>query len=381
MAESVKDSSFPVTLARDVPVYSGTVGDEDTVLAIISNARLRRIPVSTFTEGSATVVPPPSSPASPGESGNIAVNEDGFFSYLNGTWGMSPRITSHWEDFTDQTRFLIVDRDQGLSPEEQQQGRENLDVVTATAEKEGLVLLKTTLSSGDTGEAVPTVGALIQYLQATYGESGGSSDVVHATTDVYGIVKLAKVVSGSDMGVPTAKQVYDFISGGEDVKHATVSVYGTVRLATAITSSNKDIPTAGQVYDFVTTMIAAGGGVGAGGIPGDSVNVSRATTSTYGTVVLATSIADGSQAVPTAGQVDDFVNNKIDGLGGGGGSGGGGGDSIADYQGEVHIKGPNGEVILDYDSASHTLIVGKGITVLSVDSSPNVRINTSTQVI
>lgn len=336
MPEPVRDSSFPLTLGRDLRVYSGTVSPEDTVVAVIHGTSLMRVPISSFApQAIKTGDGAPENPSDPGTAGSVTWSADGFYSYLDGTWGLSPRVTTHWEDYSDDVRFLIVNKDQNLSAKEQAQGRKNLDVVSATAEKEGLVQLKETLTESDTGTLVPTVYAVVQFVKS-YNPGGGTTTVPHATTSVYGTVKLATSIHPSDSGIPTAVMVYNYIQsnlgsgggggGGSSVSHATTSTYGTVRLATVIADSNQDVTTSELVFNYVKDQLQD--------IGGSSGAVAHATTSSYGTVQLASAITSGNSNVPTAGQVYDFVMSH---QGAGGGSSGTVPDATTSQKGIVQL--------------------------------------------
>lgn len=215
------DSIFPLILTRDLPVYSGTLGDGDYVLGLTGNEELRRLPVASLAFSAMGEVSTPSSPDDEGKADGIIWDENGVYTYLNGKWGKSPRLTLHWEDYGAQTRLLIVDKEQELDENEQLQGRTNLGIEKATQEKQGMV-------------------------------------------------QIAESVDAGGDNVPTAQQVHDYVQQ----------------------------------------------------------------------------------------QMSKF------------------GDKISNYQGEVHIHGPQGELILDYDSTTHVLTVGTGIVVKSVNTnSPEVHIN------
>lgn len=217
----ITDSIFPLLLTRDVPVYSGTLVDGDYVFGIIGNRELRRIPSASLTFSAIANTSVPNSPESEGKADGIVWDESGVYTYLNGRWSKSPRLTGNWDDYGAQTRFLIVDKAQDLSAEEQQQGRSNLGLERATRQSLGLV-------------------------------------------------QMAYSIDAGGDGVPTAQQVYDFVQR--------------------------------QVQKF--------------------------------------------------------------------------GDQISGYKGEIHLRGPQGEAILDYNSVTKVLTVGEGIIVRYVDSAPEVNINT-----
>lgn len=100
--------------------------------------------------------------------------------------------------------------------------------------------------------------------------------------------------------------------------------------------------------------------------PGELANVLKtlgigpATQEKAGLVTLATTMDENKGNVPTTAQVVDYVAEQLKEIE----IGGGGGDKISAYQGGVDIKGPNGELILTYDSTARILYIGSGVDIV-----------------
>lgn len=100
--------------------------------------------------------------------------------------------------------------------------------------------------------------------------------------------------------------------------------------------------------------------------PGELANVLKtlgigpATQEKAGLVTLATAMDENKGNVPTTAQVVDYVAEQLKEIE----IGGGGGDKISAYQGGVDIKGPNGELILTYDSTARILYIGSGVDIV-----------------
>ncbi len=434
------DSSFPVVLSRDLPPYTGTLGDGDSILVIIKNTTLYRASASKLTENNVFWEHnAPSTSSSSGRPGSIAWDTTGIYTYVDGAWGKTPRYLGHWEDLTETSRFLRVDADQSLSSSEKQHGIKNLGIDTSTETNAGVVkkvdIITPTLDQSD---VVPSVKAMIQYV------AEHASVVYNATTSTAGIVMLSNTVDQSINKVPTCKAVYDFFNkeGGGIGTKATFSSYGIVKLAATISENDVNVPTSDTVYTYISTQSSAANTSRYGTVkmassisPDDSgvptaamvanYMASRgsdaATTTKAGAVRLAESISSGETGVTTGNLVYNYIQDKLKDasttqkgliqlassiddddsskavtaaqvknyvnslLGGGGGTGSGsgsgsgtgvGGDRIASYRGHVSIKGPNDEQILVYDATTHTLTVGAGIKIKSVNTQkPEVVVN------
>lgn len=434
------ESSFPVLLSRDLPFYTGTLGDGDSILVLVGNTTLQRASSSKLFDHSVFYVEEvPNTSSDAGQRTNITWDSGGVYTYLDGEWGKSPRFTGHWEDFTEASRFLRVDGAQELSEDEQAQGIKNLGITEATNDVAGLVKKASVLRpEDDWSNMVPSIRVMMDYVNANM------TTVSMATTDVAGIVLLADKVDQNTGTVPTSKAVYDYIkSSGVSVSHATFYDYGTVRLASAIASNGGNVPTAGVISEYIrsqssaastafygtvklaSSISASDSGVPTAAMVANSVanmdfstatdnqagvvklaksisaadlgvttgqqvynyfqnNFKNATTQTRGVVQLATSIEEGSsEKVPTAALVKEYIADQLKNYtpstgGSSGSTGTGSGDKISGYRGAVNILGPSGEQILVYDSNTHTLTVGKGIKIKQVHTTPQVNVNAAT---
>lgn len=91
-----------------------------------------------------------------------------------------------------------------------------------------------------------------------------------------------------------------------------------------------------------------------------TLGIGSATQEKAGLVTLATTMGENKGNVPTTAQVVDYVTEQLKEIE----IGGGGGDKISAYQGGVDIKGPNGELILTYDSTARILYIGSGVDIV-----------------
>lgn len=146
------DAQFPLVQTRNLPVENATLGTGDYLLAVKSNLRTVRIPLSALgIQGIDISLSPPTDPASPGLSGGFTWDDSGVYTYYNGVWGKTPRMMTNWDDYTPTTRFLRVDAHQELSDEEKSNARDNIGIESATTTKEGLVRLTSEVGSNDGG--------------------------------------------------------------------------------------------------------------------------------------------------------------------------------------------------------------------------------------
>lgn len=429
-------STFPVLLSRDLPPYTGTLSDGDSILVLVGNRTLNRASSSKlFSHSVFYIESVPDNPSSPGTLAGMTWDSGGVYTYLDGEWGKSPRFTGHWEDLTETSRFLRVDDVQELTFKEQQQAIQNLGITEATATTAGLVKKAEILNpEDDWSNMVPSIRLMIDYINAN------QTAIPMASTTIPGIVLLTDTVDQNTGTVPTSKAVYDYLKQqGTSVAHATFSSYGIVQLATAIGNNGANVPTAGVVYEFIRSQLsaattalygtvklassisAADSGVPTAAMVANSVanmdfstatdkqagvvklakeiapgetgvtsgqlvydyiqnNLKNASTTQKGVVMLASNVDGGdTDKVVTASAVKDYVTRMLQGYvpgtGSGGGTGGGSGDLISNYQGRVNIRGPYGENILVYDEGTHTLTVGKGIKISKVNLTPEVKIN------
>lgn len=393
---------LPTIRLRDLPVFTGTVGETDSVLLISRNGVERRLPVSALLSSlennitSEDVVP--SDPLNAGRDGQIAWDETGIYTYYNGVWGKSPKYNAFWADITETVRFLLVSKDQELSDDEKKIGRDNLGISSATTTAEGIVRLANSISEGLA--TVPTAGVVAEYVKQQLGnhsiptatsidppsEGYTTAKLVYdyvsrislgnATTTTAGVVKLATSIVQNGTGVPTAAQVYAFVKeNAGSVSQATTSIYGTVRLATDISLSNPYVPTSGTVYSYIQTQLS-------------NINVANAGIDKRGTVVLTSNFPDNpapsATEVPTQYAIAQFVNRAIEKAiqniptpapSSGGGSGL---VDLSNYQGAIHLRGKDGKTILQYDESSSTLYIGKSVCTVVLQPNHKVEVRNKT---
>lgn len=98
-----------------------------------------------------------------------------------------------------------------------------------------------------------------------------------------------------------------------------------------------------------------------------SLQLGAASTENAGLVKLTSGMDSNDGGVPTAEQVKQYIEEKLKDIVISGGDGGGGGTAtinLADYTGNVCLKGPNGETILCYDASSKKLYFGVGVQAI-----------------
>ena len=178
---------FPLILARDIPVGAPTLSADDTILIIRSNGKTERIDAKSFASLSpkfqSTV---PTSPIVSGESGAIAWDQDGVFTYCDGMWGKTPRVYSHWEELDQNSRFLLVNKEQPLLDSEIDNVRNSIKLFDATTNQKGLVKLATAIDANDGG--VLTGPQVIDYirtqLDSLVPEASSNANLGNYTGDV-----------------------------------------------------------------------------------------------------------------------------------------------------------------------------------------------------
>lgn len=154
---------FPLILARDLPLGSPTIGAGDTIPIIRGTGVTERISADAFTASYINYIDAaPTSPNIPGEENAIAFNKDGVYSYKEGTWGKSPRVTSYWDDLDENSRFLLTNKVLSLTEQEINNVRESININPATTDNLGLVKLATAIDANDGG--VLTGQQVIDYV-------------------------------------------------------------------------------------------------------------------------------------------------------------------------------------------------------------------------
>lgn len=172
---------FPLILARDLPLGSPTIGAGDTLPIIRGNGRTERISADALTSSYINyIASAPTSPNTPGEENAIAFDRDGVYSYKEGTWGKSPRVTTHWEDLDEDSRFLLTNKALTLTEQEINNVRESIDIKPATTDNLGLVKLATTIDANDGGaltgqQVIDYVSERIESITSTISSSSNKS--------------------------------------------------------------------------------------------------------------------------------------------------------------------------------------------------------------
>lgn len=157
--------NLPLILTRDIPQGAPVINEDDTIVVVRGNSKTERISAKAlqnlYVKATATA---PTTATSPGEEFNIAWDGTGVYTYKNGIWGKSPRSTSNWSDFTDNTRLFVLDHPMELGVEELQNARETLGIVSATTEQEGLVRITSDVTANDGG--VVTGAQMVEYVNS-----------------------------------------------------------------------------------------------------------------------------------------------------------------------------------------------------------------------
>lgn len=171
-------SSVPVALARDLPLYTGSVADDVSVVAVTGNGSVARMPLPSIVSGFVKWQPEaPQYPEEYGEQGYVAVDGNGFYCYFDG-WKKLPFYGAHWDDLTADVRFLRVDGRMTLTQEELSNARGTLGIGLATTYIAGLVKAS--------GTGVGDGSVLVS--------QDGTITVPTATSQEYGSVKLDSLV-------------------------------------------------------------------------------------------------------------------------------------------------------------------------------------------
>lgn len=362
---------FPIILTRDLPLSNTSLGSNDAILIVRNNQQTERLAGDVLPDTNKVYLTmqdtAPAEFSSIGSPGSITWDTSGVYTYTDGTWGKSPRVLYHWEDYTPTTRFVLVDKLQELSDEEKKTGRENLGIDEATDTVPGIVRIASAVSDADDG--VLTAAMFAAYMQLF--------SIPQATTETAGAVKLAKAVAETDEGVITAAQIVSYIKAQqESIEHATTTTYGTVRLALTISQTDTGVATAAQVANYFNNLPHAtdsrygtvildntveenGTGVVTSGtlyrfIKESGVAVEHATTEKFGSVRLAEEINDTDEGVPTAKQVAAYVGTKS--------------ADLSNYHGPVRIVGPDDVELFVYDPETKELRIGVGVSKITIQA-------------
>ena len=215
---------FPLILARDLPIGAPSLNPEDTILVVRDTGTTERVPAHVLSNISPLYSPTvPATPISDGADCTIAWDDDGVYTYKDGVWGKSPRVTSHWSELDQHSRFLLVNKHVKLSTEELAIARETLDLAPATAEKPGLVRISTDMNAND--GSVPTNIQVVDYVNEMLTSLVSTSDSKVNLSNYTGDV-LLKGPNGEVLLTynPTDKTLY---LGSKDVNVVVTSQSNT----------------------------------------------------------------------------------------------------------------------------------------------------------
>lgn len=198
--------AFSLIQFKDLPIFTGTLSENATLVAVLDNARTVRIDWdilnSGLIRGSADQ---PSSPSDLGEQGNLYVGSTGLYSYADGSWGKSPRYTENWDDLVPGVRFLRVDGSQSLSFEEKSQALENVGLTIASAGSAGLVKAWGSPAELTGGAPVIINPDGTQYVSKATEGSLGVVDLATVATRDYVRAEIAESIVSEDLPIATAE--------------------------------------------------------------------------------------------------------------------------------------------------------------------------------
>lgn len=161
---SSDDLNIPLILARNIPVSTATITDEDTFIAVRGNKQTVRIPITQWAESFVTIAPSvPGGVISEGSEGQVTWDGSGVYTYTQGAWGKSPRLATNWDDLTDDARFLLVNKIMQLSDTELANVLGTLGIGPASNTTPGLVKITSDITADNEG-AVPTAAQVVDYV-------------------------------------------------------------------------------------------------------------------------------------------------------------------------------------------------------------------------
>lgn len=131
--------NIPFKLVNELPVSNSSSFD---IIAVVNNKDAVRVSWNSLT--SANVSQTENVPTEPGLTSGIpyitfAADNTGLYVNDGNFWRKSPIYNNHWEDLTEDTRFLTVNSPMTLSENEISNVRQSLDIGQADADKLGLV--------------------------------------------------------------------------------------------------------------------------------------------------------------------------------------------------------------------------------------------------
>lgn len=148
---------FPLILLRDIPVSQESLTDADTVLVIRDNTKTERVPISSFFEHIPIYITDiPTTPTAEGIEGAIAWDNTGLYTFTNGIWGKTPRLVNYWDNITQTSRFLQVDKPLTLSEREIENVKTSIGLQNATMQVSGTVKITQAIDANDGGVTTGT---------------------------------------------------------------------------------------------------------------------------------------------------------------------------------------------------------------------------------
>lgn len=170
--------------------------------------------------------PAPASPDTDGVEGLLKTAPDGLYYFSEGLWRKVPAYTGNWNDLTDHTRFLQVDKYITLSVVERKRLQDALGLSQATSATLGLVMGSNTSSTTSGTVAV---------------NSDGTMSVPAATLDRAGTVRVTDLETTGAPIVATKSYVDNRVSSlGTAVPRATTTVIGGFKVGGDIVNVTDD---------------------------------------------------------------------------------------------------------------------------------------------
>lgn len=357
---SIIDNAAGVTESPLKPVTDlrKDVSSAFDIVAVVNNKDTVRVGweglTSTFTGSTQDI------PLEPGSSTTFpyitfAADDTGLYVSDGNNWGKVPSYQANWEDLTDTTRFLLVDKTMSLSESELSNVWETLHLGVADDSTLGLVkssdtvsvdengvmnVAEATISTPDNiGSAVPG----IVYVKGYYDNSTSGNYVVteeYVRGAIESIGSNIPIASTTQLGGiqldPSVTAVSIDARGLFTIHNATDTQSGVVLLATEknnLDSKHDHAASVGLVQDIITEHTAdvtsriAGENLGMVRVPGGTsiivgvdgtIDVKPATESTLGTVQVYQSLDDSSNtegaAAVTPNAVTNYVKTKLSSL-------------------------------------------------------------------
>lgn len=359
---SIIDNASGVTESplRPVTDLRKDVSSSFDIVAVVNNKDTVRVSweglTSTFAHTTQDI------PLEPGSSTTfpyitLAANNTGLYVSDGTNWGKVPSYQANWEDLTETTRFLLVDKTMSLSESELSNVWETLHLGVATNDTLGLVRSSSTVSVDEDGvmsvaqatistpdnieSAVPGIVYVKGYYDnddSKYGNYVVTEDYVREAIAAIGT--SIPIASTSQLGGIQLDPSVTAITIAEDglftIHNATETQSGVVLLASEnedLASKHDHAASVGLVQDIITAHTAevtskiAGEDLGMVRVPGGTsvtvgadgtLDVKPATESTLGTVQVYQSLDDSSNtegaAAVTPNAVTTYVKTKLSSL-------------------------------------------------------------------